>query len=177
MRFKSVRNLFYNCRPIWKKERKKNSGGEMFHNGKGGETRERNREEKWERVRGEEEEGEADHGERSCFYSLSFLAEAEDILSTDGVYLVGQAAFLLYSLVLYSVTRGCLCIITTLLLQLQSNKQHTNITRNRRVCAHMHARAHLTAHNRQPQQHQSRTRRTNSLPWRCRDNNTSHGRV
>lgn len=74
----------------------------MFHNGKGGETRERNREEeKWERVRGEEEEGEADHGERSCFYSLSFLAEAEDILSTDGVYLVGQAAF--YCILLYCI--------------------------------------------------------------------------
>lgn len=54
-----------------------------------------------ERVRGEEEEGEADHGERSCFYSLSFLAEAEDILSTDGVYLVGQAAF--YCILLYCI--------------------------------------------------------------------------
>lgn len=29
-----------------KKPPQKNSGGEMFHNGKGGETRERNREEK-----------------------------------------------------------------------------------------------------------------------------------
>lgn len=52
-----------------------------------------------ERVRGEEEEGEADHGERSCFYSFSFLAEAEDILSTDGVYQVGQTDF--YCILLY----------------------------------------------------------------------------
>lgn len=30
----------------------------------------------------EEEGGEEDHGERSCFYSLSFLAEAKATLST-----------------------------------------------------------------------------------------------
>lgn len=46
---------------------------------------------------------EEDHGERSCFYSLSFLAEAKDV-----VYLLGQTAS--YCILL------CVYIITTLLL-------------------------------------------------------------
>lgn len=63
----------------------------MFHNGGGGERGEEQGGGEM-RVRGEKEDGEADHGERSCFYSLSFLAEAEDIQSTDGVCLPGQTA-------------------------------------------------------------------------------------
>ena len=39
-------------------------------------------EEEMEEEEEEEEGGEEDHGERSCFYSLSFLAEAKDTLST-----------------------------------------------------------------------------------------------
>lgn len=63
---------------------------------------ERNREEvENEGVQREEEGGEEDHGERSCFYSLSFLAEAKDMLSTDGVYLLGQTAS--YCILLYCI--------------------------------------------------------------------------
>lgn len=78
----------------------------MFHNGGGGKKRKKEQGGGGTRVRGEKEDGEADHGERSCFYSLSFLAEAGDILGTDGVYLLGQTAsycILLYCTVLYSV--------------------------------------------------------------------------
>lgn len=74
-----------------------------------------------EGVRGEKEGGEEDHGERSCFYSLSFLAEAKETLSLDGVYLLGQTAFYcipLYCAVLYSAACDCLYIITTLLLSM-----------------------------------------------------------
>lgn len=74
----------------------------MFHNGGGGERGEEQGGGEMG-VRGEKEDGEAHHGERSCFYSLSFLAEAKD---TDGVYLLGQTAsccILLYCTVLYSV--------------------------------------------------------------------------
>ena len=57
---------------------------------------------------------------------------------------------------------------------------HSEIMRKqpRGVCARTHAHAHIySTHNQQLQQHQSQTRRTNSLPSRCRDSQTSHGRV
>lgn len=58
-------------------------------------------EEKNESVKGEREGGEEVHSERSCFYSLSFLAEAKDMLSSDGVCLLGQTAS--YSILLYCI--------------------------------------------------------------------------
>lgn len=132
------------------------SGGEMIHNGRGGEKRGKEHGGGGnEGVRGEGERGEEDHGERSCFYSLLFLAEAKDTLSTDGVYLLGQTAFyciLLYCIVLCSVMCGCLYIITTLLLSVYSNQENTLIycaNSQRWVCAHTHARTHLTTHNQQ----------------------------
>lgn len=86
-----------------------------------------------ERVRGEEEEGEADLGERSCFYSLSFLAEAKDVLSTDGVYQVGQTDF--YCILLHvdacvQTRHCCYCksISTTVIYNAQTAKW--------RMCAH-----------------------------------------
>ncbi len=87
------------------------------------------KEEKIEGVRGEGEEGEEDHSERSCFYSLSFLAEAKDMLSTDEMLcLLGQRAshcLLLYCIVLY-VMCGSL-YITILLLSVRSHQKNIQI--------------------------------------------------
>lgn len=62
-------------------------------------AREEQEEEEAGGVRGEEEGGHEQHDGRSCFYSLSFLAEAKHTLSADGVYLLGQTA--LHCILLY----------------------------------------------------------------------------
>lgn len=123
----------------------------------------KSKEEENEGVRGVEEGGDEEHGERSCFYSLSFLAEAKDTLSTDGVYLLGQTVsdcIPLYCIVMYCIvlcyvlrSRYNMYIIT---VRAKQSGKHSNIMRKRSkwVSAHVRARTHLTTNNQQLQQQQ-----------------------
>lgn len=105
-------------------------------------------EEEAEGVRGEEEGGHEEHDGRSCFYSLSFLAEAKDKLGADGVS-TGTDSTALYSVVLNCIVLcyvlrsryDNMCISTVSVKQ--SGGKHADIkqqppSKEKRVSVHAH---------------------------------------